>query len=229
MTGGSGTTEVLARTTQRWNRLRWALLVLWIAAVVGASSTYARQASIEDLYAAVSAGQVDSVTVTGGLPEGATGYAVQEVRWRDGWTPRMTRLFVVSPGEGSSDGDAERTTDDVAAELARRDGDLRITRASGPEGLHLDWPVPGWLSVLAFVLWAMSLGLLINGPQPWRATRWAWFWLLTPPLGPVLFLALSGPTPGLPAPKRVTRRLTGGWAFLIGLVIGGGQSSWYVF
>jgi hypothetical protein len=39
------------------------------------------------------------------------------------------------------------------------------------------------------------------------------------PVSVPLFLLLAGPTPGLPAPRDPARRLTGGWAFLICLVV----------
>jgi hypothetical protein len=79
--------------------------------------------------------------------------------------------------------------------------------------------VPGVLALAAFGLFLAWLAFLVGGPQPWRATRWAWFWLGFPPVGVLAHLLLSGPTPGLPAPRRPDRRLTGGWAFLIYLVV----------
>jgi hypothetical protein len=62
------------------------------------------------------------------------------------------------------------------------------------------------------------VAFLINGPEPWRATRWAWFWTIANPLGVIgclAFLLLSGPIPMLPASKIDARRLHGGWAFII--------------
>jgi hypothetical protein len=55
------------------------------------------------------------------------------------------------------------------------------------------------------------------GPEPWRATRWAWLWavLLAAPVGTLAFALLSGPTPLVPAPRNRARRLTGGWALVI--------------
>ena len=85
----------------------------------------------------------------------------------------------------------------------------------------LGWRVPDPIGIVAFVLHFAGLGLLVTGPQPWRATRWAWFWLLLPPVGSIAFLLLSGPTPGLPAPKNPRRRLSGGWALLLSLPLSG--------
>ena len=85
--------------------------------------------------------------------------------------------------------------------------------------------VTGWqmFGTATFV----TLLLLIFGPQPRLATKWAWFWLsiAVPPLwlAFVLFepvpLWIKHPLP--PAPSR----LTGGWAFLLSLV-GGALVAW---
>lgn len=87
-------------------------------------------------------------------------------------------------------------------------------------GRLLGWQVPNALAISAAGLCVAAFGLLLAGPQPWRATRWAWFWLLLPPVGGIVFLLLSGPTPGIPAPRNHHRRLTGGWAFLLSLPLG---------
>ena len=66
-----------------------------------------------------------------------------------------------------------------------------------------------------------TLVLLIAGPQPRWATKWAWFWLLG--LGPMaaVFLLVE-PVPvwqSAPAYARPSR-LTGGWAFLLAIFSG---------
>lgn len=83
--------------------------------------------------------------------------------------------------------------------------------------------VAGWL---VFVASAATLLLLIGGPQPWRATRWAWFWLALPvaPLGLLAYFLLGGPL-GVARPRHPNRRLTGGWAFLLALVFFGGANT----
>ena len=76
----------------------------------------------------------------------------------------------------------------------------------------LDAGVAVWLAVLL---------LIVGGPEPWRATRWAWGWvvLLAGPLGSVAYLLLGGPL-ALLRPHAGHRRLTGGWAFLL---------AWFLF
>lgn len=76
------------------------------------------------------------------------------------------------------------------------------------------------LTVLPLVLaWLTTMWLLVSGPEPYRATRWAWFWLSAPPMGLLAFVVLSGPTPGLGVRRPVDRRLRGGWAFVLGLLL----------
>jgi len=84
--------------------------------------------------------------------------------------------------------------------------------------------VPQWAGAVAFFAAVGTLLCLVWGPTPWRATRWAWFWIIAHPLGPIsapVFLLLSGPTPLLRAPKPGARRLHGGWAFLLAVVTAG--------
>ena len=96
----------------------------------------------------------------------------------------------------------------------------------------------GWLGVLGLAAWVWTILLVVTTPGPLRATRWAWFWLVgvLPPVGAITFLLLGGPT-GLVPEREGTRRLTGGWAFLLafalnsvlatllGPVLGGGLRS----
>ena len=62
--------------------------------------------------------------------------------------------------------------------------------------------------------------------MPWRATKWAWIWLilLSGPLGSVAYLLLGGPL-GLWRARDLSRRLTGGWAFRIAMVLFGGADA----
>lgn len=90
------------------------------------------------------------------------------------------------------------------------------------DGLHEPFQPTAGLTVHWSGLASLAtLILLIAGPQPRWATKWAWFWLLG--VGPmsVVFL-LAEPVPVWqqgPAYAR-PQRLTGGWAFLLALVGG---------
>ena len=59
------------------------------------------------------------------------------------------------------------------------------------------WRLPsslGWVGLVAIV---GTLALLVSDPQPWRATRQAWFWLMTNPIGTIVFLVLTDSIPPL--------------------------------
>jgi hypothetical protein len=93
-------------------------------------------------------------------------------------------------------------------------------------GTVLGISVPSPLADLAVILTVAGVVILVLGPQPWRATRWAWFWCNANPVGMAAFLLLSGPLPGLPLPRKITQRLTGGWGFLLMLVASGTFTLW---
>lgn len=81
--------------------------------------------------------------------------------------------------------------------------------------------VPTWLGVIAVAYLLLGAASIFEGPEPWRATRWAWFWLSSSPIGWLAYLLLSGPTPPIPTPSPNKTRLAGGWAFIISCVLGG--------
>lgn len=99
-------------------------------------------------------------------------------------------------------------------------------------------PLSGWTDpwgILMFLGWLLVILALLTGPQPRRATKWAWFWLLGLPLGLgfLALLAMEAPWSARavrrpePLPHDKQRdlpggdpRLTGGWAFVI-TTIGG--------
>ena len=214
-----------------WDRSRLALLAVWSLLLLLVLSVGQRETPLADLEAAVAEGRVDSVVVLGQAGT-ADGFGTQEVRWTDGLVRRTTRATVrAAPYEGVVAGTVR--SQDLGVLLSRADPDLEVRRSQqGPSALYgelLGWRVPTWLALAALVAFLAQLSLLMNGPQPWRATRWAWFWVMTVPVvGVVLVLLLSGRTPGLPAPAAAGRRLTGGWAFLLSsaapsLLSGGGS------
>lgn len=101
-------------------------------------------------------------------------------------------------------------------------------RLPATEATLVGWHVPSALAWPLILLAVGSVVVLVAGPGPWRATRWAWFWLMSLPVGSFAFLLLSGPTPGLPRPRDPRRRLIGGWAFLLALPLEAVLGSWGV-
>lgn len=65
-----------------------------------------------------------------------------------------------------------------------------------------------------------ALLVLVLGPEPRLATRWAWFWLAVAAAPVWLVFVLLEPVPlWSRSPRPVRRRLTGGWAFLVSVTL----------
>ncbi|GAB4081704.1 hypothetical protein GCU67_12710 [Modestobacter muralis] len=207
-----------------WTAVRAALVVGWLALALTTVLAGQRPSSLDDLRAAVDAGRVAQVRISAGLEQGATGYGIQVAVWRDGPIAHRTEGWQVSPGVEAPVDSRQVFDTDLAGELVTADPDLRVLPlVEGVSAVDVQgWRLPGWAGLLVLVEWLAALFLLVGGPVPERATRWAWFWFSWNPLGVLAFLLLSGPTPGIPRPRLGARRLTGGWAFLLSLVLGGG-------
>ena len=201
--------------------LRAVLLAGWAAIAVTALTVGQFSTSLADLKAAVAAGQVREVTSLGAMEPGVTGYGVQEVTWRQDWWTRRTEVRVLTPGEQPPTSDLPVVGRDVLPQLRQLNPDLVVREGQWSQSSSSIWGVrmPPWVGLTWLLLALTTLGLVMSGPQPWRASRWAWFWLGWLPGGQVAFLVLSGPTPPLTRPGPRAWRLTGGWAFLALLVI----------
>ncbi|WP_328292938.1 hypothetical protein OG218_09345 [Kineococcus sp. NBC_00420] len=217
----SAPTEFLppTRATWRgWAAVRAALLVLTAVTVLGALLLGVRESTVADLEGAVLAGRVSSVQVSGGLPPEATsGEATQQVSWREGRQRHRTENRQVLGGTS--------TAPDVRVLVASWDRSVPVETVpwgSGPTWDVLGLGVPTWVGVLTLVQGFGGLVVLVNAAPPWRATRWAWFWLFSLPFGVTAFLLLSGPLPGRPTERTSSRRLRGGWAFVLSMVVLGG-------
>ncbi len=206
------------------------LVVLWIFVFSTSLVVGERQTTLTDLLNAVASGKVAEVHVAGALPAGSSGWTTLDVRWRQGLQARHATVVQASPDserEAANTGlsSASVVTTDVARLIRDRAPHVQVrvseARASSTAEV-LGWSVPSWMLLIVLIGLAVTLGLVVNGPEPWRATRWAWAWalLFTGPLAAASFAVLSGPTPWIPTPKEVARRLTGGWAFLLGAVLG---------
>lgn len=75
---------------------------------------------------------------------------------------------------------------------------------------------------LTGLAWIGALVLIVFGPQPRLATRWAWFWLGLPTASPAwaVYAAIEPVLLGRGYPvARPVRPLTGGYAFVLMLVL----------
>ncbi|MCZ2830399.1 hypothetical protein O2W14_16295 [Modestobacter sp. VKM Ac-2986] len=212
-----------ARLRDPWTALRVALVAGWLAIALATLVAGQRPASLDDLRAAVDSGRVTEVQLSEGLGPGATGYVVQEAVWREGLLSHRTEGWDVSPGVDAPL-DSRQVFDTGMADQLRTAG-VRVLPLDEPSSSSevFGWWVPGWVGLLVLAEWVAVLFLLVAGPVPERATRWAWFWLQWNPFGVLALLLLSGPFPGVRAPRPGARRLTGGWAFLLSLFLGGGH------
>ncbi|WP_028636184.1 hypothetical protein [Nocardioides sp. URHA0032] len=209
--------RVRSRLELAW---RWALIAGWVAVLAVAVGTGEREGSWSDLRHAVSSGDVHEVSTTPGLPPHARGSGPVEVSWRDGIIRYRTTVRESRPVRRWTH---PRAVPDVDAALTQLQPGLTIDHHEWGHATStvLGWRVSGWLMAVSVALGVATLLLLITQPEPWRATRWAWFWLLgaATPLGLAAYLLLSGPTGLLPPPRDPRRRLTGGWAFLLAFAL----------
>jgi hypothetical protein len=207
------TTPQQARSTHdEWRDRRWRLTGAVIALFALATAalmvtTGLRPATYGDLLSDVASSKVDAVQVLG--PDAPQEGDTVELRWTV-WAGVLDQYAVVQV-----EGDPRET-------LRSIDPDVRITgeRTTDHGFTFMGWGVPWHVVILGMASWLAVLLLIVGGPEPWRATRWAWgwAWLLTGPLGSVAYLLLGGPT-GFLRPHDGHRRLTGGWAFLLAWVL----------
>ena len=154
------------------------------------------------------------------------GQVTVQVHWRSGSFGAFRHVSTVTEQHPWRDRPWRHriVVEDVGEDLAALDPDLVVSREQdlrGDSGFGaFGRPVSAWWAAVAAAVGLWTFLLLITGDPPWRATRWAWFWLLglVPPVGIVAFLLLGGRTGRWP-PGRPDERLTGGWAFLLALAV----------
>ncbi|MEP9363705.1 hypothetical protein ABLE68_12120 [Nocardioides sp. CN2-186] len=204
--------------------LAWLLLAGCMSIAVAALVAGEHTTSYSELRAAVAEGAVDVVTISGALPPGARGAGTVQVHWRSGLVGHVSEVVEARPIRAQP---AMRHGLPVVAsvedDLTAYAPDLAVHHDDGLQGyseIH-GWHLPSWTGFVALAIFLSVFMLVVGGPQPWRANRWAWFWLLVfaAPVGTVGFLLLGGPS-GLLPPRVGARRIRGGWGFLLALVVG---------
>ncbi|MGN0063269.1 MAG: hypothetical protein ACI379_03425 [Nocardioides sp.] len=221
----------------------WTLLLLWAFATVTAQFVGYSDGSASDLRQGLRSGEVTQVVldldtypdeVDFGYTEGSVNHV--DVQWRDGWRLRRTTLTEyptearaerarerVQNSQGSGPGQPEPARIVVAPVQEWLEAfEAEVVVADLPPARYsigsLNLPAPLFTTLLGLTV-ATWLLVAVNA-QPWRATSWAWAWLVlvVPPLGVPAYLLLGGPT-GLFRPAEGHRRLTGGWALLLAWLV----------
>ena len=208
---------------------RAALVVAAVVVAVAVGLLGTHHASLDDLRTAIASGRVHGVRVAGTLPDGASGFATAYVRWSDGGFDRLTTVRQVSDlaSRGGTGPDWVLGSIDAHLREVQGTGVLRIRHddSARPTGGSLfGIELPSWVAGLGALVWLLALIVLVGGPEPARATRWAWFWLLVSTLAPlttVLFLVLGEPAPRPSGEPSGRRRFGGVRAFVLMLLVGG--------
>ncbi|MBE7325468.1 hypothetical protein IEQ44_12475 [Nocardioides sp. Y6] len=161
--------------------------------------------------------------------------AVVEVRWREWGLLRHTDYLVASserkarrfqrslghPGPvvvGDPDAlptEWTQTQSRIVVEPWERDH----SSTGSVEIFDAEWIVPSWAATTGLVVGVTTFAWLVVGPQPWRFTRWGWFWLVfgAGPVGVPAFLLFGGSS-GLFPPADPARRLSGWSGFGLSVV-----------
>jgi len=222
-----------------WSRgIGVTLLAGWVLLISSTLLSAERGSSLPSLQEAARNGDVSVVHTAGGLGPRERGVATLELTWRDGLFRYWAEVREARPFDGAAaarPGDSVVTRVDGTQAPRVRAGvverleeyrDLRVEEdgEEAPNDLYGDiygWRLPAWAVMLTAALTVGGWVLLICGPQPWRATRWAWFWLsgIGTPIGQLAYLILGGPASFGTPPRDYERGLTGGWAFLFACVV----------
>lgn len=215
--------------TRRWRLTALAFAVLWLVTSVLVVLLGEKRSDLAQLEAGLSDGSVARVEIVG-LPDESVrrGRTQVTLRWQGAVLSRFAEVAVDRRNRNRSE-QGDHIVGDPTQYLRAiaHPRELEVTYAEGRSSQEWQgWRGPGALFAAALVAWFGTVLLAGAGPQPWRATQWAWIWLILfgGPLGSVAFLLLGGPL-GVWRPRDVDRRLTGGWAFLIALIFLGGSST----
>jgi len=222
---------------RRWRLTGLAFAVLWLVVAVSVGLAGEKRSDLWNLESAIASGSVTEVEIVGLSPDSLLqGEETVFLKWHGTVLSRFAEVTVdnnrVDP---RGPGDGARIVGDPAAYLTSLAPGYVRNNAPGFEVTYSEltsssewrgWRGPGWAATLGLAAWFGTFLLAGSGPEPWRATRWAWMWLtlLGGPIGCLAYLLLGGPL-GLLRPHPGHRRLTGGWALLLSLMFFGGSSA----
>lgn len=204
--------------------VRAVLALAWVVFTVNAA-TAAEEATVADFEGDLLRGRVTAVEVVRADPDDG-GQGSLGLRWDAGLVDSFARYEY----------DQARGVDEVAPLLAQARADgvpvHVVLLGDYPETVTAEGTLVTmfgpWVSLASLLVIGVSVMSLITSPQPWFATKWAWFWLVwaVPVLWVAFFvleprpLRLSArlaaarvrPTPLVGGAEQ---RLTGGWAVVI--------------
>ncbi|VTR76155.1 hypothetical protein [Cellulomonas hominis] len=183
------------------------------------------QRTVDELLVALDRGDVRTLTVES--HPGGDMVGPFRVLWTGPGRPGTALLQVETAASSATDGTVaagDPGTEEVVLDQRQEvldaadasPGDVRVRFAESVG--WTSWPHP-YVMASAFLA---ALMLLITQPGPHLATRWAWFWLGAFAWPFWLAFVLLEPTP-VWSRRPVTlpvRRLTGGWAWLGGVLLG---------
>ncbi|WP_296604442.1 hypothetical protein [Nocardioides sp.] len=205
----------------------WGLLAACVLLVVVGLLAGERTATYDDLRRDVASGEVEHVTVSPGFSGEFRGRATVDVYWRTATGWRVAKVAEQHPQRQSTRVGDLPVVYDVGEDLRSVNGAVQVERRphwrdrSSDVGL-LGCRLPAWCGWVLMSVWLGALMLVIGGPPPWRATRWAWFWLvvLAAPVGVVAFALVGGPSGLLPPAPGRRPGLRGGVGLLLAIIVG---------
>lgn len=218
----SGRDEWLDR---RWRLTGLGLVVAWFAVLTAALFVAQEQRTLGDLERGLRDGSVVDVVLL--QPDYDAGARIPvTLSWRDHGIRRYAdavvrpRLAAAASRGNTIYGDPVLHLEDLGARVDQQVGHPPATSFSWT---GREWRAPGPFVGAYLAVWFATFLVLVGAPAPWRATRWAWGWLvvLGGPVGALAYVVLGGPF-GVARPRPGRRCLTGAWALLLALVLFGG-------
>ena len=192
--------------------LRLALAVIAALAIcLQFAALRAEPASGEQLVTAIALERVDEVRHVDGRDE--------RWLWDDGDGLKQTSRASLSDALNAL-GTGLLTANEIGDQLRGLPGDVSVLTVPERQLVH-----HGTLGLVFLLMPGLIYMLLLAGPPPWLANRWAWFWVAgclhdAHALAVLAFALLSGPLPGVRRPLW-QRRLRGpeGLLVLVGIVV----------